>query len=183
MNSLLTSFFLILFSSIASAQDFRGENRVFIKFETASDGLLEYESNKFTIDLNKELNQVSFFVDLQTFQAIDNSSNMTMFNDIFQEELHPDITYKADLPSLKFDTQTDQPQQIDLNGTLWIGTAKTALPFRIELRMMDRFLFLDFDLLTTLSTVGIDIPEEYKKKISGKIHLQVLNAKLTEGFK
>ncbi|MBC7488104.1 MAG: hypothetical protein H7282_15290 [Cytophagaceae bacterium] len=174
----------LLFCSIpVVAQDFRGENRVFVKFETIADGMLEFESSKFTIELNEEQNQFTFFVDLQTFKPVDNSGSMTLFNDVFQEEFHSDITYKADFSALKFDTQTDRPQQIDLNGTLWMGTTKVDLPFRVELELMDRFLFLDFDLVTQLNKLGIEIPDQYKKKLSGKIHLQVLNGKLTEGFR
>ncbi|HSZ72822.1 MAG TPA: hypothetical protein VK750_09095, partial [Cytophagaceae bacterium] len=171
------------FSTLTLAQDFRGENRVFLKLETIADGPLEYESDKFTVEFNEETNQFTFFVDMQTFKASDNSASMTMFNDVFQEEFHPDITYKADLPALKFDAQTDRSQQVDLNGTLWIGTTKTAIPFKVDFNLMDRFLFIDFDLITQLTTLGIDIPDAYKQKISGKMHLQVLNAKLTEGFK
>lgn len=175
--------FLICCSNWATAQDFRGENRVFVKFETNTDDLLEYESNKFTIELNEEQNQFTFFVDLQTFKPVDNGSPMALFNEVFQEEFHPDFTYKADFSALKFDSQTDRPQQVDLNGVLWIGATKVDLPFKVELELMDRFLFMDFDLATTLTKMGIEIPEQYKKKLSGKIHLQVLNAKLTEGFK
>jgi hypothetical protein len=145
--------------------------------------MLEFESSKFTIELNEEQNQFTFFVDLQTFKPVDNSASMTLFNDVFQEEFHSDITYKADFSTLKIDTQTDRPQQVDLNGTLWVGATKIDLPFRVELEMMDRFLFLDFDLVTELNKMGIEVPEQYKKKLSGKMHLQVLNGKLTEGFK
>lgn len=174
----------LLFASIpVIAQDFRGENRVFVKFETNADGMLEFESSKFTIELNEEQNQFTFFVDLQTFKPVDNSASMTLFNDVFQEEFHSDITYKADFSALKFDAQTDRPQQVDLNGTLWMGATKVDLPFKVELELMDRFLFLDFDLVTQLSKLGIEIPDQYKKKLSGKIHLQVLNGKLTEGFR
>jgi hypothetical protein len=176
------SFFACSFTCTV-AQDFRGENRVFVKFETISDGMLEFESNKFTVELNKEQNQFTFFVDLQTFKPVDNSATMALFNDVFQEESHSDFIYKADFSALKLDSQTDRPQQIDLNGVLSIGATKVDLPFRVELELMDRFLFLDFDLVTTLTQMGINIPEQHKKKISGKIHLQVLNAKLTEGFK
>ncbi|MDB5273012.1 MAG: hypothetical protein JWO58_1379 [Chitinophagaceae bacterium] len=183
MKFLLNITCALFISSLVAAQDFRGENRVFLKLETISDGPLEYESNKFTVDINQELNQITFFVDMQTFKPVDNSASMTLFNDVFQEEFHPDITYKADFSTLKFDAQTDRPQQIDLNGTLTIGTSKVDMPFRVELEQMDRFLFLDFDLTTQLSKMGIDIPEAYRKKISGKMHIQVLNAKLTEGFK
>lgn len=175
--------FLVFFSTVIFAQDFRGENRVFIKFETIADGMLEFESNKFTIELNKEQNQFTFFVDLQTFKPVDNSASMILFNDVFQEELHSDITYKADFTALNFDAQTDRPQQIDLNGTLWMGATKVDLPFKIEMELMDRFLFLDFDLVAPLTKLGIEIPEQYKKKLSGKMHLQVLNGKLTEGFR
>jgi len=145
--------------------------------------MLEFESSKFTIELNEEQNQFTFFVDLQTFKPVDNSATMTLFNDLFQEEFHSDITYKADFTTLKFDVQTDRPQQVDMNGTLWMGTTKVDLPFKVEMEMMDRFLFLDFDLVTQLSKLGIEIPDPYKKKLSGKIHLQVLNGKLTEGFR
>ncbi len=180
--ALIISLFVGSFS-FGIAQDFRGENRVFMKFETISDGMLEYESNKFTIEINEEQNQFSFSVDLQTFKPVDNSATMTLFNDVFQQEVRSDLTYKADFSTLKFDAQTDAPQLVDLNGILWLGATKIDLPFRVEMRLMDRFLFLDFDLVTQLSKMGIEVPEPYKKKISGKVHLQVLNGKLTEGFK
>ena len=146
----IISFFVCSFTC-SVAQDFRGENRVFVKFETLSDGMLEFESSKFTVDLNEEQNQFTFFVDLQTFKPVDNSASMTLFNDVFQQESHSDITYKADFSALKFDSQTDRPQQVDLNGTLWMGTTKVDLPFKVELELMDRFLFLDFDLITQLN--------------------------------
>jgi hypothetical protein len=183
MKSWVVISFLLCSFSCAMAQDFRGENRVFVKFETIADGMLEFESNKFTVELNEEQNQFTFFVDLQTFKPVDNGATMALFNEVFQEESHSDFIYKADFSALKFDSQTDRPQQVDLNGVLSIGATKVDLPFRVELELMDRFLFLDFDLATTLAKMGIEIPEQYKKKISGKIHLQVLNAKLTEGFK
>lgn len=174
---------LICSFSHGVAQDFRGENRVFMKFETLSDGMLEYESNKFTIEINEEQNQFSFSVDLETFKPLDNSATMNLFNDVFQQEVRSDLIYKADFSMLKFDAQTDAPQQVDLNGILWLGATKMDLPFRVEMRLMDRFLFLNFDLVTQLSKMGIEIPDQYKKKVSGKVHFQVLNAKLIEGFK
>ena len=175
--------YLLCSCTCVVAQDYRGENRVFVKFETLSEGMLEFESNKFTVELNEEQNQFTFFVDLQTFKPVDNSASMSLFNEVFQEEVHSDLMYKADFSALKFDAQTDRPQQVDLNGILWIGAIKVDLPFRVEMELMDRLLFLDFDLATTLAKIGIEIPDQYKKKLSGKIHIQVLNAKLTEGFK
>ena len=145
--------------------------------------MLEYESNKFTIELNKEQNQFTFFVDIQTFKPVDNSATMALFNEVFQQELSYAMTYKADFSSVDFDAQTDRAQLVNLNGILLIGNTKIDLPFTMELEMMDRFLFIDFDILTPLNKMGIEIPEKYRKKINGKIHLQVLNAKLIEGFK
>ncbi|MDF2456635.1 MAG: hypothetical protein K0R51_2628, partial [Cytophagaceae bacterium] len=137
---LVISWFLCS-SFICLSQDFRGENRVFIKFETLSDGMLEYESNRMTIEVNEEQNQFSFSVDLQSFKPVDNSATMALINAVFREELYSDIMYKADFSTLKFDTQTDSPQQVELNGILWIGATKIDLPFRAEMKLMDRLLF------------------------------------------
>jgi hypothetical protein len=183
MKLWVISCLFICCSTYVVAQDFKGENSVFIKFETLADGTLDYESNKFTIELNEEQNQFTFFVDLQTFKPVDNSASMALFNEVFQQEYHANLTYKADFYAVKLDAQTDRPQSIEWNGTLWIGETKIDLPFRAELKLMDRFLFIDFDLVTALSKMGIEIPEQHKKKLSGKIHLQVLNGKLMEGFK
>jgi hypothetical protein len=183
MNLLIIICFVVFSAFNLNAQDFRGENRVFLKFETKDNETIEYESTKLTIQLNQEQNEFTFSVDLQSFIPVDNSATMTMFSEIFKQEYYSDLAYKAEFPTMVFENQSSRSHEFQMNGILWIGALKTDHPFRVEMKLLDRFLFLDFDLVTELSKMGIEIPALYAQKLSGKVHVQVVNGKLTEGFK
>jgi hypothetical protein len=177
--------FIILLSlhTLSWAQDYRGENKVFLKLETLKGDFLIYESDKLSLDINEEESSFELTVDMQSFKPINAQANMTLWNTLFHEEYHTELSYKADFPIMKLDAQSDTKQVLDINGTLFLGEGRCTYPWKIEWIQMDRFVFVDFNNKVSLAKLGLEIPPAYQDLLTGDMVVEVLNAKLMAGFR
>ena len=183
MKFSLVLFSLLFLPFLAIAQDYRGENKVFLKFEKKDKSYYTYESDKLTIEINRELNLFFFDVDLDTFKSLDSISGANFWDGFFKKEFHNDVLYKGDIPLMALDVQSDRKQRIEVDGILHIGEAKLELPLILEWIQMDRFVFVDFNYKVKMKEIGINIPEKYQKELTGNLYIQVLNGKLMGGFR
>lgn len=174
---------LFLLCGSAFAQDFRGENKVFIKLEMLDGQVLHYESDKLSIDIDEEQNTFDLAVDMQSFKPFNQSASMDEWNAIFYEEYHSEWSYKGSFPNMKIDAQSDNKQTVEISGRMHLGELSLIVPLKIEWIQMDRFVFIDFKSKILFSALGLEIPETYKDRFSGVMYMEVLNAKLTAGFR
>ncbi len=174
---------LLLLSKESLAQDFRGENKIFIKLEMLDGSFLHYESSKLSIDMNEEQNTFDLAVDMQSFNPLNENANMDDWNGIFHEEYHSEWSYKGSFPNMKIDAQSDNKQTIEISGSMYLGDLKMVSPLKIEWIQMDRFVFIDFKTQILFSALGLELPENYRERLSGVMYIEVLNAKLMAGFR
>jgi|GEM_PF-6590806 len=169
--------------ALYAQQDYRGENKVFIRLETFNGDTLIYESSKLSIDINKEELWFDMDVDIQSFKPFKGVSNMNIWDSLFYEEAHSDLYFKGVFPMLQIDAQSDRKQIIEVNGTAHIGEHFFESPLLLDWTQMDRFVFVDFKYKLSLQDFKIDIPDRYKQKLTGVMYIVLLNGKLTPGFK
>ena len=175
--------FFLCFSIPLLAQDYRGENKIFLTLEMVEGVGIVYESDQGTIEINEDENTFSFDAVMESFRLIDDTMNLTLWNTLFYEELLLDVSYEGAFPIMKLDGETDKKQQVEINGTIHIGEYNFAQPLLIQWTLMDRLVFLDFDTKVSLSDLGIEIPEKYKSKLTGNVFIKVVNGKLTGGYR
>jgi hypothetical protein len=174
---------LILVHSLLFAQDYRGENKVFFKFEKKDLTFSVYESDKMSIEVDRDQNSFFCEVDLETFSIYDSTTSAGLWRAVFNEGIHEDFAYKGSIPLMKLDVQSDRKQKVEVDGILHVGESKLEVPILIEWIQMDRFVFVDFNYKISLKELGITLSDEYAKEYTGNLYVEVLNGKLIGGFK